>query len=169
MKKKLLLLLLALPIFLLIGCEMDNTPTSKVETLFTKYQKLDTDIKDGINSILEEQNLTDERKNRYRNILENQYKNLTYQIKEEKIDGDTATVTVEIEVIDLKKSINDLVYDSNIYTKDTYDEEKLNRLEQAKDKVKYTLELTLSKNDKDEEWKLNALTNEDIKKIQGMY
>ena len=169
MKKKLLLLLFALPIFLLIGCEMANTPTSKVENLFTKYQKVDTDINEGINSILEEQNLTNERKDRYRAILENQYKNLTYQIKEEKIDGNTATVTVEIEVIDLKKSINDLVYDSNIYTKDTYDEEKLNRLEQAKDKVKYTLELTLTKDDRDEEWRLNALTNEDIKKIQGMY
>ena len=86
------MLLFALPIFLLIGCEMDNTPTSKVENLFTKYQKVDTDIDEGINSILEEQTLTDERKDRYRAILENQYKNLTYQIKEEKIDGDTATV-----------------------------------------------------------------------------
>ena len=169
MKKKVLLLLFALPIFLLIGCEMANTPTSKVENLFTKYQKVDPDIKEGIDFILEEQNLTDERKNRYRKILENQYKNLSYQIKEEEIDGDTATVTVEIEVIDLKKTINDLVYDANIYTKDTYDEEKLNRLEHAKDKVKYTLELTLTKDDKDNEWKLNALTNEDIKKIQGMY
>ena len=167
MKKK--LLLFALPIFLLIGCEMANTPTSKVENLFTKYQKVDTDIDKGIDSILEEQNLTNERKDRYRDVLEKQYKNLTYQIKDEEIDGDTATVTVEIEVTDLKKSINDLVYDSNIYTKDTYDEEKLNRLEKAKDKVKYTLELTLTKSDRDEEWKLNALTNEDIKKIQGMY
>ena len=167
MKKK--LLLFALPIFLLIGCEMANTPTSKVENLFSKYQKIDPDIDEGINSILEEQNLNKERKDRYRAILEKQYKNLTYQIKDEEIDGDTATVTVEIEVTDLKKSISDLVYDSNIYTKDTYDEEKLNRLEQAKDKVKYTLELTLTKNDRDEEWKLNALTNEDIKKIQGMY
>ena len=168
MKKKLLLLLFALPIFLLIGCEMANTPTSKVENLFTKYQKVDTDINKGIDSILEEQNLTDERKERYRAILEKQYKNLTYQIKDEEIDGNTATVTIEIEVIDLKKSINDLDYDSNIYTKDTCDEEKLNRLEQANDKIKYTLELTLTKT-KNDEWKLNALTNEDIKKIQGMY
>ena len=147
---------------------MANTPTSRVEELFAKYQKLDTDINNGINSILDEQNLSDTRKDRYRDILEKQYKNLTYQIKDEVIDGDSATVTAEIEVTDLKNAIGDLIFDSNIYTKETYDEEKLNRLEQARNKVKYTLELTLTKNNNDE-WVLNALTNEDIKKIQGMY
>ena len=147
---------------------MANTATSKVEELFTKYQTLDSDIDSGIESVLDEQNLSNAQKDRYRAILEKQYKNLTYQIKEEIIDGDTATVVTEIEVTDLKKSISDLVYDSEIYTKQTYDEEKLNRLENAKDKVKYTLELRLSKN-KDDEWELNALTNEEIKKIQGMY
>ena len=166
MKNK--ILLFVIPILLLVGCSMANTPTSKVEELFTKYQTLDTDINSGIESVLDEQNLSNSQKNRYRAILEKQYKNLTYQIKEETIDGDTATVVTEIEVTDLKKSISDLVYDSDIYTKQTYDEEKLNRLENAKDKVKYTLELALSKN-KDDEWELNALTNEQIKKIQGMY
>lgn len=165
MKKK--ILLLVLPI-LLIGCSMSNTPTSKVEELFNKYQTLDTDIDNGISNILEEQNLSVSQKSRYREILEKQYKNLTYQIKDEIIDGNTATVIAEIEVTDLKKSINDLVFDSTIYTKESFDEEKINRLEKAKDKVKYTLELTLSK-DSNDEWKLTALTNEEIKKIQGMY
>lgn len=166
MKKK--LLLIVIPLLLLVACTMANTPTSKVEELFTKYQTLDTDIDTGISSVLDEQNLSESQKERYRKILENQYRNLTYQIKEEIIDGNTATITVEIEVLDLKKTINDLTFDSSIYTKETYDEEKLNRLEKAKDKVKYTLELTVTKNDNDE-WKLNALTNENIKKIQGMY
>ena len=166
MKKK--LLLIVIPLLLLVACTMSNTTTSKVEELFTKYQTLDTDIDTGISSVLDEQNLSESQKERYRKILENQYRNLTYQIKEEIIDGNTATITVEIEVLDLKKTINDLTFDSSIYTKETYDEEKLNRLEKAKDKVKYTLELTVTKNDNDE-WQLNALTNENIKKIQGMY
>jgi len=167
-KKKLLLFALPILFIILVGCEMANTPTSKVEDLFTKYQKLDTDIDNGINNILDEQNLSESQKERYRKILEKQYKNLTYQIKEETIDGDTATVTAEIEVTDLKKTLEGLVFDSTIYTKETFDEERLNRLEKAKDKVKYTLDLTLTRGTNDE-WKLNALTNEQIKKIQGMY
>ncbi|MBE6141162.1 MAG: hypothetical protein E7172_06540 [Firmicutes bacterium] len=167
-KKKLLLFALPILFIILVGCEMANTPTSKVEDLFTKYQKLDTDIDNGINNILDEQNLSESQKERYRKILEKQYKNLTYQIKEETIDGDNAIVTAEIEVTDLKKSLEGLVFDSTIYTKETFDEERLNRLEKAKDKVKYTLDLTLTRGTNDE-WKLNALTNEQIKKIQGMY
>jgi len=167
MKRK--ILFLAIPVLLLIGCTMANTPTSKVEELFTKYQKLDDDIDSGISSILEEQNMSDSQKERYRKVLEKQYKNLTYQIKQEEIDGNNAIVTVEVEVLDFRKAINDLVFDSSIYTKETYDEEKLNRLENAKETVKYTLQLTVTKDDNDGEWKLNALTNEEIKKIQGMY
>ena len=166
MKKKILLLVIFT--FLLIGCSMSNTPTSKVEELLSKYQRLDNDISMGINSVLDEQNLTDIHKERYRKLLEDQYKNLSYEIKDEIIDGDTATVIVEIEVIDYKKAINDLTFDSMLYTKDSFDEEKLDRLEEAKDKVTYTLELTLTK-DTEGAWKLNALTNEQIKKIQGMY
>ena len=147
---------------------MSNTPTSKVEELFTKYQKLDKDIKDGITSVLEEQNLTDNHKDRYRKLLETQYKELSYEIKDETIDGNVATVITEIEVIDYKNAISDLTFDSSIYTKESFDEEKLTRLKNTKEKVTYTLELTLTKDD-DGTWKLDALTNEQIKKIQGMY
>ena len=166
MKKKIILFII--PLLLLVGCELGNTPTSTVENLLTKYQKLDSDIDSGIDSILIEQNMLDEQKERYRALIEKQYKNLSYEIKEELIDGNNATVLVEIEVIDYKKAINDLVFDNSIYTKETYDNEKLNRLENANDKITYTIEFNLSK-DNDDKWRLNALNNEEIKKIQGMY
>ena len=55
-----------------------------------------------------------------------------------------------------------------MYTKDSFDEEKLNRLEATNNKVTYTIDLTLTK-DEDGNWRLDPLTNEQIKKIQGMY
>lgn len=166
MKKKIGLFLVL--ILLLSGCAMSNSPTSKVEDLFMKYQKVDEDIALGIDNVIDYQNLTESHKERYRKLLEDQYKNLSYEIKDELVDGDMATVLVEIEVIDYKRAISDLTFDSSIYTKESYDEEKLNRLENAKNKVKYTLEIKLTKDD-DGNWKVDALTNEQIKKIQGMY
>lgn len=166
MKRKIGLFLVL--ILLLSGCAMSNSPTSKVEDLFMKYQKVDEDIALGIDNVIDYQNLTESHKERYRKLLEDQYKNLSYEIKDELVDGDMATVLVEIEVIDYKRAISDLTFDSSIYTKESYDEEKLNRLENAKDKVKYTLEIKLTKDD-DGNWKVDALTNEQIKKIQGMY
>ena len=160
--------LLAVPILFLVGCTMANTPTAKVEELLMKYQKLDNDISGGIDSVIAEQNLTDDHQERYRKLLEKQYKNLSYEVKNEAIDGTNATVTVEIEVLDYRKVVADLTFDSTIYTKDSFDEEKLNRLESVSDKVTYTLELSLTK-DVDGIWHLNALTNEQTKKLEGMY
>lgn len=166
MKKK--LLFLVLPLLFLTACAFSNTPTSKVEEMFGKYQTLDNDINDEITTILNEEDLSESQKARYRKILEKQYKNLTYQIKDEIIDGDTAILNVEIEVLDLKKTIDNLVFDSRVYTKSTYNDEKLNRLESALEKVKYTLDITLTK-DVQGTWKLDKLSNENTLKIQGMY
>lgn len=166
MKKKLLLFLL--PLLFLVGCAMGNTPTSKVENLLMKYQKVDDDIRNGITEVLSVQDMSDSGKERYRKLLERQYKNLTYEIKDELIDGDSATVIVELEVIDYKRAISDLVFDSSVYTKEVYDNEKLNRLENAKDKVTYTIEFSLTKDDNGN-WKIDVLSNDNIKKMQGMY
>ena len=78
--KKILSLFIFL--LLLVGCSLSNSPTSKVEDLLTKYQMLDKDIKDGIEEVVNEETLTSNQKERYRKIIEKQYKNLTYQVKE---------------------------------------------------------------------------------------
>ncbi len=167
--KKILSLFIFL--LLLVGCSLSNSPTSKVEDLLIKYQMLDKDIKDGIEEVVNEETLTSNQKERYRKIIEKQYKNLTYQVKEEKIDGDTSTITTEIEVIDYKKAINEAVskYQGKTdYTIEEYNNTKLEALEKAKEKVKYTIEFEVKK-DNNDNWKLSSLSNETIKKIQGMY
>lgn len=158
-------------LLLLVGCSLSNTPTSKVEELLSKYQMLDNNIKLGIDDILEEETLTTEQRNRYKSIIEKQYKNLAYEIKNEAIDGDVATITTEIEVLDYKKGVNEV--NSNYqgrddYTVEEYNNTKLDTLEKTKEKVTYTIDFKVIK-DQDGNWKLMSLDNETIKKIQGMY
>lgn len=158
-------------LILLVGCSLSNTPTAQVEDLLSKYQMLDSDIKTGINSILEEETLTNDQKDRYRDLIEKQYKNLTYEIKDEKIDGDTAIITTQIEVLDYKKIVNEInssYQGKNNYTVEEYNTAKLDALESAKEKVTYTIDFEVKK-DANGNWKLSTLNSDTLKKIQGMY
>ena len=154
---------------ILVGCSLSNTPTSKVEELFSKYQKLDKDIEGEIDDLLASETLTEDQKDRYRKVIENQYKKLTYEIKDEKIDGDNAVVTTQIEVLDYRKAISELNTDDQTnFDVLEYNNQKLDKLEKVKEKVVYTLEINVVKDSKGN-WKLSNLTSDDIKKIQGMY
>ena len=56
--------------------------------------------------------------------------------------------------------------------KGEYDDSKfmdyrLEQMKKAKDRVKYTMELTLTK--KDKKWQMNALTEEQHQKLHGIY
>lgn len=158
-------------LLLLVGCSLSNSPTSKVEELLTKYQSLDNDVKSGIEGVIEDENLTSSQKDRYKKLLEDQYKNLSYEIKDERIDGDNAIISTEIKVINYKKAINDTYnyYNgNNDYTLEEYNDTKLSNLEKEKEKVTYTIDFEVKK-DKDGNWKISSLSNETIKKIQGMY
>lgn len=156
-------------LLLLVGCSLSNTPTSKVEDLLSKYQRLDSDIEKGIDTVVGEESLTGGERDRYKKIIEKQYKNLTYQIKDETYNGDVCTVTTEIEVLDYKKIINEVNnnYQNKNYTKEEYNNEKLDKLEKAKDKVKYTIDFKVKKENNN--WTLETLDDDTIKKIQGTY
>ena len=156
-------------LLLLVGCSLSNTPTSKVEDLLNKYQRLDSDIEKGIDTVVGEESLTGVERDRYKKIIEKQYKNLTYQIKDETYNGDVCTVTTEIEVLDYKKIINEVNnnYQNKNYTKEEYNNEKLDKLEKTKDNVKYTIDFKVKKENNN--WTLEALDDDTIKKIQGTY
>ena len=178
MKKILLSLFIAL--FLLTGCNnLMNTPTKKVEYLLSKYQKNDEEVlKQLSDTLLSDTILENNQKERYNSIMKRQYSNLTYKVKNEAIDGNTAIVEVEIEVYDYAKSIKEiedkLLENSDLYKDDTgeintslYNDDKLSSLENTSDRITYTINFTLSK--VDEEWIVDDLTEAERMKIHGLY
>ena len=101
------ILLVFLGVFLLVGCtNTDNTPSGKVEEFLGKYQKLDDDVLTQLDVTLDsDTEMSDDQKKDYRSLMEKQYQNLSYKITDEKVETDTATVDVEVEVFDYQTSI----------------------------------------------------------------
>ena len=105
MKK--VLLVFSLILLFMTGCGTDmGTPTAKVEEFLGKYQKMDSEVLTQLDSVIStDEKMSDSQKDEYRGLMEKQYQNLSYKIKNEEIDGDKATVDVEIEVYDYATSI----------------------------------------------------------------
>ncbi len=167
-------------IFLLTGCNnLMNTPTKKVELLLSKYQKNDEEVIKQLDSTLLSDTILDvNQKDIYKELLKKQYKDLMYTVKNEAIDGKTAVVEVEIEVYDYNKAIteseeylvnhqNEFMDDGNTISTVKYNDYKLNAIKEMKDRIKYTINFTLSKID--EEWLVDDLTDTERQKIHGLY
>lgn len=210
MKKILLCFSCIIAIVLLSGCSMDNTPTKKVEKFLDNYKNQDETVLTQLKEMVDSDTLMDEtQKTTYSDIMKKQYKDLTYDIKDEVIDGDNATVTAEIEVYDYYKINQDAqtYYDNNPNefkddnndnnnglagdivegAKDAVDavtdkaedavdavtgdskfvEYRLGKLKDAKDRVKYTIDFTLTK--VDNVWTLNDIDDTTRQKIHGLY
>ena len=96
-------------------------------------------------------------KDKYKNIMKKQYKDLMYTVKSEAIDGKTAVVEVELEVYDYAKEItkveNELLNNSEKFkdstgevNTNTYNDYKLSNLEKVTERVKYTISGTKIRN-----------------------
>lgn len=163
--------------FILTGCSLNNTPKAKVETLLMKYQKNSDSVMSELDDYLNTLNIKDDAHEEYKKVYTKQYSDLTYNIKDEMIDGDTATVTTQIEVYDYYKIDNDAIKyvsdnpdkfsTNNVYDSKKVLEYKIDKLTNAKDRVTYTVVFNLTK--VDNEWKVDNLSNEDLEKIHGIY
>lgn len=179
--KKLLIALVSVLTLTGCGCaNMSSTPTARVEEYLNKYQTLDNDVLDQLESVLDMDDLNDDNKKSYEDLIKRQYQDLEYTVKDETIDGDEATVEVEIEVYDYQTIINesdtylseheDEFYkdDEDVLDNDKYMAYKVDKLKDVKDKTKYTIYFTLTK-DEDGKWKLNDLSETDRLKLHGLY
>lgn len=176
--KKILIVLLLL---LLVGCEkdMNNTPTKRVEVFLSSYQSITEEVEAKIITDVEEMDsLTKEEQDAYIELWKKHYRGLTYEIKDEKIDGDNAIVETEIEVYDYSDIMNatseylsknpEVFQDENgEHSYQKFNDYRLSELKKADSKVKYTIDFKLKKvNDK---WILGDLNEEENLKLSGMF
>lgn len=163
--KKNFLMILAVIIGILVGCELSNNPTSKTEELLSKYQMLDDDITINYIDIAGDSTVSADTQRKYEDLIKKQYQNLSYEIKEEKIDGDEATITAEIKVTDYRKVMDK--YNKSNYSKEEYHNLIIEDLEKATEKIVYTIDFKVVK-DKYGNWTIQNLKDIDSQKLLGM-
>ncbi len=178
MKKILVAIFLVLAVA--TGCTTSsNTPTERVEEFMSKYQSLDSEVLSQLDKVVaSDTTMSDDQQKEYTSLMKKQYQNLSYKIKDEKIDGDTARVTVEVEVYDYISSLNkaETYYNNNKdkFTDDNgniqeekYMDYKLTEMKKVNDRKKYEIIFTLTK--EDNKWTMDDITDSDRQKLHGLY
>lgn len=177
MKKRVCIFLSMLLILVLTGCMSNVSPKEKVEKFLNAYIQNDSDIILELEEYLDKQDLTNEQRSRYKEIIKDEYSTLKYNIKKETIDGNNATVEVEITVKDLyaasSQAENNLLenpidfYVDGSYSKEKFINHKLDIMETTKETTTYPIEFNLEKNDG--AWHLKEIDQEVLEKIHGIY
>jgi hypothetical protein len=181
--KKFLILFLCFFGLVLTGCAMGNTPTSKVEAFLDSYTSgSDTVLKQLKEMVDSDAMMDDAQRTTYSDIMKKQYKDMTYDIKNETIDGDNATVTAEIEVYDYYRSNQesqnyfdanrdqfkeDGADKSNNISNSKFIDYRLSQLQNVSDRIKYTIDFTLKK--VDDKWVLDEVDDATRQKIHGLF
>lgn len=164
MKKKIIILLISI-IGIISGCDLNNTPTSKVEELLMNYQMLDNNISTSYTNLTNDETISDNLKLEYQDIIKKQFRNLSYEVKDEATDGNEATITVEITVLNYKDIITKI--NKNNYSIEEYHKIVISKLKEAKEKITYTINFRVTKDN--DEWKVKTLTEEETQKLLGNY
>ncbi len=171
------ILTLLIVILLLSGCG-NNNARNATETYLKKYRTLDSEVLVDLENVIEKENLTETQKDKYRDILKKQYKDLSFEILEEEYDDEVSYVTVKIEVYDLYKAQDNANHyleehheefndENGNYDVSKYMDYKLDKMKDTTDRVEYTLIFTVTKeNDK---YVVEQPTEDDLMKIHGVY
>ena len=178
MKKVILSILILMCMFLVCGCGMEMSARDVAIEYLELYRNKDKVVMDELDEFVENENLTDDQKEKYKDILEREYGTLMYTVVDEQYEGNVAFITMEITVIDLYKSqeesakyFNDNPTEFNDedgeYDKDLYTDYKLDMMSKETDTVTYTIDIKVEKDGDD--WKVVQLSNESLEKIHGIY
>lgn len=161
------LIILGIFFLFLTGCELNNNPTSKVEELLAKYQALDDSVQYNYADLSNDIEISDDLRVAYNDLIKKQFRNFSYDVKDENIYGDYAIVTVEIEVLDYKSVVEKYPILGE-KMEDAIHKEMVDRLENVKDKITYTIDFTVVQNE-DDDWKLEQLDSDQMQMLLGIY
>lgn len=179
MKKILVTLLITLVFF--TGCSFsmnDSKPEEAVESLFEKYRAKDDDIITQLMDTISAEGLTDDAKQSYQELMEKQYEQLAYVIKDINEQDNTATATVELTVLNYKSAIlkteeelkqnpekfND---ENGVFSEEKYMNYKIEKMQEVTEMTTHTIDISLTK--ENGMWKVDELTGDDISKLHGLY
>lgn len=179
MKKVYKVLLVVGICLVLAGCGcMKKTAKGAVQDYLNQYKNLSSNVISSMDDVVNDENLTDSQKEKYRDILKRQYQDLKYEITSEKYDGDNATIEVKITVYDLYKvqkdannyltNSGDEFKENGVYSNDLFMNYKLDKMKKVTDTVEYNITFNVTKDDKGN-YKVNDLSNSDLEKIHGVY
>ena len=171
------LLVVFIILLTLTGCG-GNTAKGAVDSYLKKYRNLNSEVLIDLEKLVEDENLSSEQEDKYRDVLKKQYKDLTYEVIEEEYDNDISYVTVKISVYDLYKAQNDAsIYlrnnpeefynENNEYDVNLYLDYKLDEMKNMNDKVEYKVTFTVIK--EDDKYIVEQPTEEVLQKIHGIY
>lgn len=174
--KKIIIVLFSL--LLTVGCYLDKTPSKAVTELFKKYQALDDAVLNDLEFTTEGLDLkTENQKENYTKAMKMQYSDIKYEILDEDINGDEATVKVKISVYDFykvqkeadeyKSSHKDEFIVDNNYDEEKFLNYKLNKLMEVSERIEYTIDIDLTK--EDDEWVVEPFDKTTLEKIHGTY
>ncbi len=177
MKKKIFLIVSLLLLVVGCGC-MKKTAKGAVQDYLNQYKNLSANVNSDMDDVIDNENLTDTQKEKYRDILKKQYQDLKYDIVSEKYDGDNAMVDVKIKVYDLykvQKDANDYLTTSGdefkengVFSNDLFMDYKLDKMKKTMDTIEYNITFNVTKDDKGN-YKVSDLSNTDLEKIHGVY
>ena len=97
MKKYIIILV---TILFLCACDMKGAPSLKVSEYLDSYNSLSEPVIQDMETAIQAENLTSENTSLYREVLMKQYKDLKYDIVEEKLPSNTEG-EMEIEKIEI--------------------------------------------------------------------
>lgn len=173
--KKIIIILLTI---ILCACSLTDSPSLKVKEYLDNFNNLNENVIEDMESAIIKENLSSSNTSIYREVLTKQYKDLKYEIVEEKINNDKSEVKVKVTVYDLYNSKlesenymnenqNEFFNDENIFDEEKYMKYRLDEMLKTKNTITHDITFNLTKiND---EWKIDNIDREVLEKIHGLY